>query len=71
MQFHFSGIYYSDSIINSACIRADKFGCYSFKSVKRICEEGLFEVSSETNTSAVGVMVTILKIMIERVGGAK
>ena len=46
--------YYTDSIINSACIRADRFGCYSFKSVKKICEEGLFEAPAEINTSAIG-----------------
>ena len=46
--------YYSDSIINSACIRADKFGCYSFKSVKKICEQGLFETPAEIDTSARG-----------------
>ena len=46
--------YYSDSIINSACIRADKFGCYSFKSVKKICEQGLFETPAEIDTSAIG-----------------
>ena len=46
--------YYSDSIINSACIRADRFGCYSFKSVKKICEQGLFETPAEIDTSAIG-----------------
>jgi len=45
---------YSDSRIDSACLRADKFGCYTFKSVKRICEEGLFEVPADPNISVTG-----------------
>ena len=46
--------YYTSSQIDAACMRADRFGCYSFKSVKRICEQGLFEVPADTDISVTG-----------------
>ena len=46
--------YYNNSQIDAACMRANRFGCYSFKSVKRICEQGLFEVPADTDISVTG-----------------
>ena len=63
---------YSDYKINAACKRADMFGCYSYKSVKRICEDGLFETSNNTDISVTGGGYgNDLRVYDELIGGAK
>ena len=63
---------YSDYKINAACKRAIIFGCYSYKSVKRICEDGLFETSNNTNISVTGGGYgNDLRVYDELIGGAK
>ncbi len=63
---------YSDYKINAACKRADMFGCYSYKSVKRICEDGLFETSNNTDISVTGGGYgNDLRVYDELIGGAE
>lgn len=42
---------YSEKIVDAACKRAVKFGSFSYLSVRKICEDGLYELDECANQS--------------------
>lgn len=40
---------YDDEMIDKACERANTYGAFSYKIIKRICEKGIIDFPTQTN----------------------
>ncbi|MBV7272809.1 hypothetical protein JMF89_10595 [Clostridiaceae bacterium UIB06] len=49
---------YDAKTVNYACGRALNYNAFSYKVVKRICEKGIIEFSTETNISYINTETT-------------